>query len=114
ALRAAHGRGRARDADRGLGPGGGALAGLGAERGVTPCRGLGRVLRVKPQVYKDPRPAEHFTRFHVRARKAAPDPMYELVRLLLTPVLLLFYRTRCIGSDNVPAEGPAVIGPNHC
>jgi len=68
---------------------------------------------VKPQVYKDPRPAEYFTRFHERARKAKPDLMYEVVRLLLTPILLVFYRTRCIDSDKVPLEGPAVITPNH-
>ena len=54
---------------------------------------------MKPQVYKDPRPAEHFTRFHDRARRRRPDLVYELVRLLLTPVLLLFYRARCINSE---------------
>ncbi|TML81647.1 MAG: 1-acyl-sn-glycerol-3-phosphate acyltransferase [Actinobacteria bacterium] len=68
---------------------------------------------MKPQVYKDPRPAEHFTRFHERARRRRPDYIYDLVRLLLTPLLLLFYRTRCIDSDKVPVEGPAVITPNH-
>jgi 1-acyl-sn-glycerol-3-phosphate acyltransferase len=68
---------------------------------------------VKPQVYKDPRPAEYFTRFHERARRRGPDYIFDLVRILLTPVLLLFYRTRCIDSDKVPVEGPAVITPNH-
>ena len=68
---------------------------------------------MKPQVYKDPRPAEYFTRFHERARRRGPDYIYDLVRILLTPVLLLFYRTRCIDSDKVPVEGPAVITPNH-
>jgi 1-acyl-sn-glycerol-3-phosphate acyltransferase len=68
---------------------------------------------VKPQVYKDPRPAEYFTRFHERVRSRRPDFMYEVVRGLLTPVLLFFYRTRCIDSDKVPVEGPAVVTPNH-
>jgi 1-acyl-sn-glycerol-3-phosphate acyltransferase len=68
---------------------------------------------VKPQVYKDPRPAEHFTRFHNRTRRRSPDPVYELVRVVLTPILVLFYRTRCIGSDKVPLEGPAIVTPNH-
>jgi 1-acyl-sn-glycerol-3-phosphate acyltransferase len=68
---------------------------------------------VKPQVYKDPRPAKHFTRFHERARRRGPDVIYDLVRFLLTPILLLFYRTRCIDSDKVPVDGPAVITPNH-
>jgi 1-acyl-sn-glycerol-3-phosphate acyltransferase len=68
---------------------------------------------VKAQVYKDPRPAEYFTRFHERTRSRLPDAMYEVVRILLTPILLLFYRARCIDSDKVPLEGPAVITPNH-
>jgi len=68
---------------------------------------------VKPQVYKDERPPEHFTRFHERVRRGKPDPMYEVVKIVLTPVLMLFYRTRCIDSDNVPVEGPAIVAPNH-
>jgi 1-acyl-sn-glycerol-3-phosphate acyltransferase len=68
---------------------------------------------VKAQVYKDPRPAEYFTRFHDRTRNRLPDLMYELVRVVLTPVLLVFYRTLSIDSDKVPLEGPAVITPNH-
>ncbi len=68
---------------------------------------------MKEQVYKDPRPAEHFTRFHERVRRGRPDLMYEFVRLVLTPYLLIFYRARCIDSDKVPAEGPAIIAPNH-
>jgi 1-acyl-sn-glycerol-3-phosphate acyltransferase len=68
---------------------------------------------VKAQVYKDPRPAEHFDRFHERVRRRRPDWMYELVRVVLTPYLLFFYRARCIDSDKVPADGPAIIAPNH-
>jgi 1-acyl-sn-glycerol-3-phosphate acyltransferase len=68
---------------------------------------------VKPQVYKDPRPAEHFNRFHERARSRRPDWVYELARLVLTPYLMLFYRARCIDSHHLPAEGPAIVAPNH-
>jgi 1-acyl-sn-glycerol-3-phosphate acyltransferase len=68
---------------------------------------------MKPQVYKDPRPAEHFTRFHERVRRGRPDWIYELVRILLTPYVLVFFRARCIDSQNVPADGPAIICPNH-
>ena len=68
---------------------------------------------LKPQVYKDPRPAEHFTRFHERTRAKRPNLMYELVRLVLTPYLLIFFRTRAIDSDKVPADGPAIVAPNH-
>jgi 1-acyl-sn-glycerol-3-phosphate acyltransferase len=68
---------------------------------------------VKEQVYKDPRPAEHFTRFHERARSRGPDWVYDLVRLVLTPYIVLFFRTRCIDSHNVPKEGAAIVAPNH-
>ena len=39
--------------------------------------------------------------------------MYDLVRLLLTPYLVLIYRARCIDSHQLPAEGPVIIAPNH-
>lgn len=68
---------------------------------------------MKPQVYKDPRPAEHFARFHERVRRGPPDWMYEVVRMVLTPYLLLFYRTRAIDTYRVPAHGPAIVAPNH-
>jgi 1-acyl-sn-glycerol-3-phosphate acyltransferase len=68
---------------------------------------------MKAQVYKDPRPAEHFARFHERTRARRPDWVYELVRLVLTPYLLLIYRARCIDSRHIPADGPAIIAPNH-
>ncbi len=68
---------------------------------------------MKPQVYKDERPAEHFTRFHERVRKGRPDFVYDGVRLVLTPLLVLLWRTRCIDSDKVPVEGPVIVAPNH-
>jgi 1-acyl-sn-glycerol-3-phosphate acyltransferase len=68
---------------------------------------------VKPQVYKDPRPAEHFDRFHARTRRRRADWVFDLCRIVLTPYLLIFYRARCIDSHNVPAEGPVIIAPNH-
>jgi 1-acyl-sn-glycerol-3-phosphate acyltransferase len=68
---------------------------------------------MKPQVYKDPRPAEYFTRFHERTRARDADLMYEVVRLVLTPILLLFFRTRAIDSQKIPPEGPVIVAPNH-
>jgi 1-acyl-sn-glycerol-3-phosphate acyltransferase len=68
---------------------------------------------MKEQVYKDPRPAEHFARYHRRTRTKRPNWMYELVRLVLTPYIVLFYRARCIDSHNIPADGPVIIAPNH-
>lgn len=68
---------------------------------------------MREQVYKDPRPAEHFDRFHQRTRTKEPNWMYEIVRLVLTPYISTFYRARCIDSHHIPAAGPVVIAPNH-
>jgi 1-acyl-sn-glycerol-3-phosphate acyltransferase len=67
---------------------------------------------LKPQVYKDPRPAEYFTRFHDRGRRG-PGWIYDLVRVILTPLTILLYRARAIGVENVPLTGRVIITPNH-
>ncbi len=67
---------------------------------------------MKPQVYKDPRPAEYFTQFHEAARKGV-GWTYPLARLVLTLPTILIYRLRAIGLENVPRSGPLVLAPNH-
>jgi len=69
--------------------------------------------RMKAQVYKDPRPAEYFERYHERGRSRDPDFVYELVRIVLTPLCLVLFRARCIASENVPQTGAAIFAPNH-
>jgi 1-acyl-sn-glycerol-3-phosphate acyltransferase len=68
---------------------------------------------IKPQTYKDPRPAETFDRFHERSRNHDPNWVYELVRMITTPIALLLYRTRAIEPDNVPPSGPVILAANH-
>src|SRR3954447_19364868 len=68
---------------------------------------------MKEQVYKDPRPAEHFTRFHERTRGRDPDFVYEVVRVLTTLWGYIAFRARCIGAENVPPVGQVIIAPNH-
>jgi 1-acyl-sn-glycerol-3-phosphate acyltransferase len=68
---------------------------------------------LKPQVYTDPRPAEHFARFHDRARTRDPDPIYDVARIVLTPPCLVLYRSAAIGADHVPLKGPVILAPNH-
>ena len=68
---------------------------------------------MKPQVYKDPRPAEYFARFYRRVQERRPDWMYEVVRIVLTPYLLFVFRARSIDTDKIPIDGPAIIAPNH-
>jgi 1-acyl-sn-glycerol-3-phosphate acyltransferase len=67
---------------------------------------------MKPQVYKDPRPAEYFTQFHAAARKGV-GWTYTLARIVLTLPTILIYRVRGIGVKNVPREGALVLAPNH-
>jgi 1-acyl-sn-glycerol-3-phosphate acyltransferase len=68
---------------------------------------------MKAQVYKDARPAEYFDRFHERVRGNEPNWVYELVRVVTVLYGLIFFRMRCIGSDNVPASGRVILAPNH-
>lgn len=68
---------------------------------------------MRPQVYKDPRPVEYFTRFHERARTREPDWVYDLCRLLATPYVMALFRASAIGVENVPTSGPVIIAPNH-
>ncbi len=67
---------------------------------------------LKPQVYKDERPAEYFDEFHAAARGGV-GWTYPLVRAIITPPCLLLYRTRAIGVKNVPKTGPLILAPNH-
>ena len=68
---------------------------------------------MRAQVYKDPRPKEHFDRFHDRARRHQPNLMYEVVRILTSLLSWIVFRARTIGADNVPSSGPAILAPNH-
>jgi 1-acyl-sn-glycerol-3-phosphate acyltransferase len=69
--------------------------------------------RIKEQVYKDPRPKEHFDRFHERTRTRRPDWVYEVVRVATSLWGFVAFRARCLGAANVPASGSAIIAPNH-
>ncbi len=68
---------------------------------------------LKPQNYKDTRPAEFFAPFHERSRSRKPDWIYDLARVVTTPISLFLYRTISIDVDNVPASGPVILAPNH-
>ena len=68
---------------------------------------------LKPQRYKDERPAELFMPIHEWSRTHQPGWIYEMVRLILTPIALILYRTRAISVANIPADGPVILAPNH-
>lgn len=67
---------------------------------------------IKPQVYKDDRPASYFDQFHAAARRGV-GWTYPLVRAIVSLPALLIYRVRAIGVKNVPKTGPLVLAPNH-
>jgi 1-acyl-sn-glycerol-3-phosphate acyltransferase len=69
-------------------------------------------VELKPQVYKDPRPAEYFARYHARVRDHPPEWIYEVVRMLTVVLALAVFRARGLGSENVP-DGPVILAPNH-
>jgi 1-acyl-sn-glycerol-3-phosphate acyltransferase len=68
---------------------------------------------IRAQVYRDPRPAEVFDRFHERARTRKPDPTYEVVRVATSLYAWTVFRVRGIAPELVPASGPVILAPNH-
>ncbi len=67
---------------------------------------------MKPQVYKDPRPAEYFDQFHEAARKKI-GWTYNVARAIVSLPTWLLYRVRQIDVKNVPKHGAVIIAPNH-
>jgi 1-acyl-sn-glycerol-3-phosphate acyltransferase len=68
---------------------------------------------MREQVYSDPRPKEHFDRFHERARTREPDWAYELTRFVTSLYAYTFLRARAISVENVPGRGAVILAPNH-
>ena len=71
------------------------------------------LVKMRPQVYRDPRPKEYFDRFHARARTRDPDAVYELVRVATTLYSWIVFRARGIHAEKVPPSGPVILAPNH-
>jgi 1-acyl-sn-glycerol-3-phosphate acyltransferase len=57
---------------------------------------------------------ERLAQIHAYSReKGVSRPLYALAKILLTPLLRFWFRLHVEGVENVPAEGPAVVAPNH-
>jgi 1-acyl-sn-glycerol-3-phosphate acyltransferase len=57
---------------------------------------------------------ERLARIHAYARrKGVSRPLYALAKIVLTPLLRFWFRLHVEGGENVPAEGPAIVAPNH-
>jgi 1-acyl-sn-glycerol-3-phosphate acyltransferase len=72
-----------------------------------------RLSSMKAQVYRDPRPKEHFDHYHARVRRAKPNVVYEIVRVLTCLYAWTFFRLRSVDSWKVPSDGPVILAPNH-
>jgi 1-acyl-sn-glycerol-3-phosphate acyltransferase len=72
-----------------------------------------KLSQLKEQVYKDPRPPEHFAKYHERSRTREPNWVYEAVRIATSLYGWVFFRTRGIDAHKVPARGPVILAPNH-
>ena len=68
---------------------------------------------MREQVYADPRPKEHFDRFHERSRTREPDWAYELTRMITSLYAYTLLRTRSISAEKVPGRGAVILAPNH-
>jgi 1-acyl-sn-glycerol-3-phosphate acyltransferase len=68
---------------------------------------------IKAQVYKDPRPKEHFDGFHHRLRTREPDWVYEATRMVTSLYAWTFFRARGVDAIKVPHTGPVILAPNH-
>src|SRR5919197_2687989 len=86
-----------------------------ADGGRSDCRhdAGARMADLKPQRYKDSRPASLFQPIHEWSRTHGAGWTYDLARMVLTPICVLIYRARGIRSTNVPADGPFILAPNH-
>lgn len=72
------------------------------------------LVKLKEQVYVDPRPSEYFDRFYAYTNShTRVGWVYTVVRVLLVLFVRGFFRLRGIDAQNVPASGPVIIAPNH-
>jgi len=71
------------------------------------------LVKMKEQVYVDPRPSSYFDRFQERARTKEPDWVYEAVRSVTLLYSWSFFRARVISTEKVPPTGPVILAPNH-
>lgn len=71
------------------------------------------LVKLKEQVYKDPRPLEEVQRYYDWPLTHTPNWMYDIVRVITTLYAWTFFRLTCARSQNVPNGGPLIFAPNH-
>ena len=68
---------------------------------------------IRPQRYRETRPAELFQPIHEWSRTHQPGWTYELARMVTTFIAIFAYRARAISPENVPPSGAFILAPNH-
>jgi 1-acyl-sn-glycerol-3-phosphate acyltransferase len=58
-------------------------------------------------------PRVHQEAHRVARERGASPVLYRLLKVVLVPVLRLFFGLTATGRENIPAAGPVVIAPNH-
>ncbi|MGI8559825.1 MAG: lysophospholipid acyltransferase family protein [Solirubrobacteraceae bacterium] len=71
------------------------------------------LVKLKDQVYTDPRPKEHFDQYHERSRTKDPNWVYELVRVVTSLYAYTLLRARATDPQKVPSTGHVILAPNH-
>jgi 1-acyl-sn-glycerol-3-phosphate acyltransferase len=69
-------------------------------------------VEIKPQRYRDERPAEHFDQYHEIARRGEAGWIHEATRFVTVPYSLAAFRLHALGTENVP-NGAVILAPNH-
>jgi 1-acyl-sn-glycerol-3-phosphate acyltransferase len=80
---------------------------------VSVCPSVREMSELKPQRYRETRPAEEFQPVHEWSRTHDAGWVYELVRLITTWISIFVYRAWALTTSNVPADGPFILAPNH-
>ncbi len=71
------------------------------------------LVKLKQQVYKDPRPLSELQKYYDWPLTHKPDWMYEVVRSTTSLYSWVFFRATSIDSHKVPTSGPVIFAPNH-
>ena len=89
--------------------------GVGSEGPANAGPPLRHMADIKPQVYKDPRPAEYFDAVpRARPHAASPDWVYDVARIILTPSVLCSSTGAGRSAPRTcPPTGPVILAPNH-
>jgi 1-acyl-sn-glycerol-3-phosphate acyltransferase len=49
----------------------------------------------------------------IARERGVSRPLYAIVRLLIVPFMRLWFGLRIVGAERIPAEGAAIVAPNH-